>query len=52
MDTFGKQRLVKGEDTRDNGGSLKRAAEDLAEKLELFCRENYEELSRLRRANP
>ena len=52
VDYFGKQKLVEGEDVRENGGTLKRAAENLTTNLEAFCREHYEELSRLRRAIP
>jgi len=52
VDTFGKQRLVDAEDARENGGSLKKVSEILAENLEALCRENYEELSRVRREQP
>lgn len=40
----GRQFLVKGSDTREKGGSLKHAAEELARDLERLCREHYREL--------
>lgn len=49
VDVFGTQKLVTGEDVRESGGSMKRAAENLAKNLVTLCRENYEEFSRLRR---
>lgn len=49
VSAFGTQSLLRVEDTRENGGSLKRVSEKLAESLESHCRERYEELSRLRR---
>ena len=49
FDSFGRQALIEGEDVREQGGSMKRAVEELVDNLELHCREQYVELSRLRR---
>lgn len=45
----GAQALVKGSDTRQKGGTLKHAAEELAKDLERLCRERYEDLESERR---
>jgi len=37
----GTQRLIRGIDERDRGGSIKGAASNLAEDLEEHCKENY-----------
>ena len=50
IDTYGREQILEAHDTREKGGTLKKAAENLTEQLETFCRENYEELSRRRRA--
>lgn len=48
----GAQALVKGSDTRQRGGTLKHAAEELAKDLERLCRERYEELESERHRLP
>lgn len=50
-DTYGRKQVIEAQDAREKGGSLKKAAENLTEQLETYCRENYEDLSRLRRAD-
>lgn len=49
FDAFGRQAILEGSDEREQGGSMKRAVENLVDNLELHCRESYAELSRLRR---
>ncbi len=40
----GAQKIFTGRDERERGGSMKRAASDLASQLEEYCKENYWDL--------